>query len=214
MSHQRSYFILTSLLVILFFHLGTAFAATVQVNPIINKITFDKETNLVRIEGLLPSRCTASPRAKLVITKNPEVLILDVVANQSIQPCIAIVGSSFELVFDLRTLSSDLIENEVNLSMDYKIISRDGTFFTVMNFSNFVLEIPENSSQLIQGAYAVENDGNPVVILSNDMVLQVVGPKKIQEIIHNSTSKIEVQGYVLDLKKPKFFVIGFNAATY
>jgi hypothetical protein len=189
----------------------------------IKTIQYDAESMILKITGNLPNRCTAAPRPSLsLMNSDQKVLLLQVVATTTSEFCIDILGSPYELAFDIRSLKHNLIELNINPNEEYVIITKSGWSETI-NFE----EVPFNKSfatmKIAGGVFEVENGGKYVVVVDDEQAF-VVKSTAINLDMYVG-AEVEVQGHVLNKRtpgtsfgsndeKPLFLVTGINTTSH
>jgi hypothetical protein len=99
---------------------------TVPVN--VQEISYNSSTMMVTASGMLPNVCTAAPQPELRATSTPNTLELYVQGTMNSDNCIdlAVVGNSFELAFDIRSLKFNIADLHLNPEATYRIVGAIG----------------------------------------------------------------------------------------
>lgn len=187
-------------------------------------LSFDEETLIVTATGALPNRCAKTPHPELFTTSESNVLILKIVATQSSEKCLAMIGGQFDLAFDIRSLKFNLIEMNLDPEAIYKIESENQKFSQIIDFSQAPLNITYSSETLMGDVVSSESPEALSIVLPNYQVVSIKSPYIDVEAYKGKT--VEVQGHLLKSRKPgfnfgsaqksepSFLITGINTTTY
>lgn len=214
---------------ILLFAAAAAFTITIMARadmtvPLPTKsIHYSPETMVLTVTGNLPNQCAASPRPILNASEHPNILVLNFVATQVEEQCITLLGGAYDLAFDIRSLKSHLVEIGANPESTYKIISRDGSFTEVVDFSK-VLTTSYSTQEIIGGVFVNQATGQYIVSVSPTEFFELNSPFiNVEKYIGK---KVELQGHLLKIRtpevgarkmippQPSFLVTGINTTAY
>ncbi len=180
-----------------------SFAANLHPATISNaQFQFHPDSMIMQISGRLPNPCAYEPHPVLVRTQNPHILALTVAVKQSAGECIDMVGGSYQLAFDVRSLKFDLIRLHLNTNADYNIVAENGAINFNINFSNIPFTRPF-ATDVIQNAVLTAGQ-NGTFIASTPGGKQLVMDSPLINLNQFKGQNVEVEGYLLNITRPGF----------
>ncbi len=190
----------------------------------ISDLKYSSTSMIVKISGYMPNLCAASPRPVLTVTKDTGVLQLSVAAEMAGDVCMAVtmVGGTYELAFDIRSLKYDLADLHVDVNGIYRFLGPNGLQVAEVDFSQFSFEFPFATQKVAGGVFTVMNDGKLIVIVDKNTAFEVRSPFiNLKKYIGH---QIDVSGLVLENQKPSigggaierplFLLTGLNTTAH
>ncbi|OFZ19519.1 MAG: hypothetical protein A2Z20_06365 [Bdellovibrionales bacterium RBG_16_40_8] len=181
---------------------------TREVDVSIGSIGFEPDSMVVRVQGVLPTRCTTYPHPKLTKTDSDSVLILRIAAETTAELCMLMLGGDYDLAFDIRSLKFDLENLGLDPDATYTILTEDYSFSVEVNFAEVQLNLPYSSKHIFGKILTVENDGRYAVAVSSSEILNVNSP--FIDMNKYVGEAVEVMGHVVKARTPS---LGVSAAA-
>jgi hypothetical protein len=223
--HMKKFFILFAFTLVF---TSAIFARAAQSNThlvgtSIKSIAYNEKTMVVKISGFLPNLCAIAPRPTLIPTKNPRVIQLSVAAEMNGDVCMAVtmVGGTFELAFDIRSLKFDLADIHMDTEAKYEIVSTSGEKIAEIDFGQYAFDFPFATHKVSGGVFAVMNDGRVIVKAEQGQDIEVRSPFiNLKKYIGR---QIDVAGFVVkgqhpalgnnEIERPIFLLTGLNTTA-
>jgi hypothetical protein len=192
----------------------------------VESLNFDQTNMMVTASGTMPNPCTAAPRPELRQTSKNAVLQLVVNGEMAGDVCVAVdmVGNSYELAFDIRSLKFNLSDINADTNGVYTIIGPNGKVLTEIDFSKVAFDLPFASHQMSDSKLAVMNDGRVVVAAGNSATFEVRSPFiDLKKYVGHT---VDISGIVVDahssdfslgrsqIERPLFLLTGLNTTTH
>jgi len=206
-----------------------AFAQTAPVSHLVpvavQKLNYDTESMMVTASGVMPNLCTAAPRPELRATANSSVLQLVVNGEMNGDVCmaLALVGNSFELAFDIRSLKFNLADLHLDSDGTYKIIGADGKLVAIVDFGKVPFDQPFASHQISNAKLALTENGSIIAVASDSTSVEVRSP--IIDLKKYIGRPVDMSGLVVNahsddfstgrsqIERPLFLLTGLNTTT-
>jgi hypothetical protein len=199
---------------------AVSFASPRIVSAPVRAVSYDQNSMIVHVSGVMPNLCASAPHPILQATAIEGALKLSVVAEMQSDVCIALamVGGDYELAFDVRSLKNDLADLHINANRAYRIIAPNNSLVADVDFGKVSVEYPFATHKVAGGVFTVMNDGRYVVVVDKNTAFEVRSPfinlnKFMGHHVDVSGFVVTEQSYGIgnpQIERPLFLLTGLN----